>query len=102
MLHMIVATHGPETCPGVIPELREKMVQGMQKMDQVMAAEGATAQGGWVNMPAHQIFMLVDAPNAHVVNKVVMELGFMDWNTVIVNPVIQLQEAVATAQQRSA
>ena len=59
-----------------------------------------TVQGGWTNMPAHTVYVLVDAPNAHVVNEVIMEIGLMDWNTVEVNPVLTLQEATAIAAQR--
>ena len=33
MLHMIVADHGPETCAAVVPEIRTKALEGMQKMD---------------------------------------------------------------------
>jgi len=35
-------------------------------MDEAAGALGITVQGGWTNMPAHAIYVLVDAPNAHV------------------------------------
>ena len=52
-------------------------------------------------MPAHPIYVLVDAPNTNVVNQMAMELRLMDWNTLVVNPVVTLQEAATTAQQRA-
>ncbi len=29
MLHMVVARHGPETCPAAVPELREMAMAGL-------------------------------------------------------------------------
>ena len=67
-------------------------------MDEAAGALGITVQEGWTNMPAHAIYVLVDAPNAHLVNQMAMELRLMDWNTAVVNPVVTLQEAATTAQ----
>jgi hypothetical protein len=100
MLHMMVATHGPETCPASVPEVREKALPEFQKLDEVAKKLGVAVQGGWTNMPAHAIYIVVDAPNAHIANQMAMELHLMDWNTVTVQPVITLQEAIGTAQQR--
>lgn len=101
MLHMMVATHGPETCPASVPEeVRNKVLSELQKLEEVANKLGVTVQGGWANMPAHAIYIVVDAPNAHVTNQMAMELHLMDWNTVNVQPVITLQEAIGTAQQR--
>ena len=68
-------------------------------MDEAAGALGITVQGSWTNMPAHPIYALVDAPNTHVVNQMAMELRLMDWNTLVVNPIVTLQEAATTAQQ---
>ena len=91
MLHMIVATHGPDTCPGSHPDIMEKVDGAMKQMDEVGARYNATTQGGWVNPPGHISFILVDAPNAHDLSGMVMELGLSDWNTVTVHPVMTLQ-----------
>ena len=100
MLHMVVATHGPETCPGAHPEMREKAMGAMKRMEEVSASLGISLQGGWTNMPAHTIYMLVDAPDAHVVSQCLMELGIFDWNVAVVNPVVTLQESMAMAEAR--
>ncbi len=94
MLHMVVATHGPDTCAASHPEVREIAVAGMQRMGEVARALGATIQGGWTNMPAHVLYFLVDAPNAHVVNQLAADLRLMEWNTVNVTPVITMDETV--------
>jgi muconolactone delta-isomerase len=63
-------------------------------MDEVTKVLDITVQGAWTNMPGHTIYFLVDAPNAHVVNQMLAELHIMDWNTVVVNPVVTLEEAL--------
>ena len=101
MLHMIVATHGPDTCPGSHPEIMDKVQDTVNRMDEVGGKYGATTQGAWVNPPGHVSFVLVDAPNAHELSAMVMELGLPEWNTVTIHPVMTLQEAMAMAQERS-
>ena len=100
MLHLVVATHGPETCAAVVPEVMEKAMSAKQRMGEVTKTLGITVQGAWVNMPGHTIYFLLDAPNAHVVNQMFAELRFMDWNTVVVNPVVTLEQAMEKAQQQ--
>jgi hypothetical protein len=100
MLHMVVATHGPETCAVVVPEVREKALSASQRMGEVTKALGITVQGAWANMPGHTLYFLLDAPNAHVVNQMAVELHFMDWSTWVVNPVIELQQATEKLQQQ--
>ncbi len=94
MLHMVVVTHGPDTCAVSNPEVREIAMGGMQRMGEAAGALGATIQGVWTNMPAHVIYFLVDAPNAHVVNQLAADLRLMEWNTVVVNPVITMDQAL--------
>jgi len=100
MLHLVVATHGPETCAAVVPELKDKVLSNFQRMGEVTKALGITVQGAWTNMPGHTLYFLLDAPNAHVVNQMTMDLHLMDWNTVVVNPVTTLQEAIERAQKQ--
>jgi len=100
MLHMVVGTHGPDTCAAVVPEVRDKALSALKRMDEVAKRLGITVQGSWTNMPGHTLYFVVDAPNAHVVNQMTVELQLMDWNTVVVNPIITMQEAMARLQQR--
>jgi len=100
MLHLVVATHGPETCAAVVPEFRDKALSVKQRMGEVTKALGITVQGAWTNMPGHTVYFLLDAPNAHVVNQMAMDLHLMDWNTVVVNPVVTLEQAMERLQQQ--
>ena len=98
MLHMVIATHGPDTCAASVPEIRELAKSTLPKLEEVAKGLGVTVQGGWANMPAHAIYILVDAPNAHVVNRLSAEVQLMNWNTVVVNPVITLEDAIGAVQ----
>jgi len=100
MLHMVVATHSPENCAAVVPEVAEKALSGYQRMGEVTKALGITVQGSWANMPGHTIYFLCDAPNAHVINQMAIDLHLMDWNTVVVNPVTEFQQAIEKVQQQ--
>jgi len=99
MLHMVVATHGPDRCPMTDPALAQKLLTANQRMGDVTQKLGVTLQGSWTNMPAHTTFMLVDAPNAHVVDQMAIELKLMDWNTIRVYAVVTMQEAMAHLRQ---
>ena len=99
MLHMMLTTHGPDTCSAVVPAIRDIAMEGFQKMEERAKALGITIQGSWANMPAHVIYMVVDAPNAHVVNQLARESRLMEWNTVTVNPILTLDEAIGIATQ---
>tara|TARA_Y100000310_G_C20270899_1_gene617962 strand:+ start:237 stop:377 length:141 start_codon:yes stop_codon:yes gene_type:complete len=45
MLYMVVATHGPETCPGANEEVRQKALGMGPRMEDVAKAHGVTLQG---------------------------------------------------------
>jgi len=95
MLHLVVATHGPENCTAAHPEVRKKFQsRATKRRDEVAKALGITIQGAWTNMPGHTIYFLLDAPHAHAVHQMLTDLHIMDWNTVVVNPVIKLEEAL--------
>jgi hypothetical protein len=86
MLHMVVATHGPDTCANSVPEVAE-----------IARAGFGTVQGAWVNMSGHALYFLMDAPSAHVINQLSRDIHLMDWNTVVINPVVTLPEAIGVA-----
>lgn len=90
MLHMMIATHGPETCPGAHDEVKEKAIAGIDAL--TAGAGGVTLMGGWANRPAHALTFVVDAPNAHVVHDLATEIGLAEWSTVSVQPVIDIGE----------
>ncbi len=100
MLYMVTISHGPETCAFTSPPARDAALAMMPRMPEVTAAHGVTLQGAWAAISAHEGFILVDAPNAHEVEKVLLELDLMAWNTCAIRPVMTMQEALTLVQAR--
>jgi uncharacterized protein with GYD domain len=97
---MLVGTHSPDTCAYAVPALRDKALSALKRRDEVAKKLGITIQGAWTNMPGHTMYFICDAPNAHVVNQMAVELQLMEWNTMVVIPVITFDEAQKVLQQR--
>jgi|SRR3972149_7855655 len=92
MLYMVVSRHGPEICPMANPKAAEKMRYAIEHMNDVTKKLNIKVSGNWVDVPAHIIYMLVDANNAHDISQMVIELRIMEWNTVVINPVLPMAE----------
>lgn len=97
MLHMVVLTHGPDTCAAASPEYGEMARSAMTQMEEVSHKLQCFVKGAWVDPPAHTFYIVADAPNAHVVNQAMEELKFMLWNTVDVHAIVTLEEAMGLA-----
>jgi hypothetical protein len=97
---MMIAEHGPDTCPASNASLREKFMPHMGRRDEVAKKLGAGIQGSWSDMPGHLLYFVVDAPNAHTVTQLAMELHLMDWNTITVRPVVNMEEATQKVEGR--
>jgi muconolactone delta-isomerase len=89
---MVVLTHGPETCAAFIPEIRRKQLYAVENLENTSKKHKIRVQGVWVDSPAHLTYMLMDAPDAHEINSLVMELRLPEWNTVEVRPILPLTE----------
>jgi hypothetical protein len=101
MLHMLIATHGPETCPASRADVRKKYLGELERMHEIAGAHEVKIEGGWSNMPGHAIYIVVDASDAHAVSTFASELRLMDWNTVDVQPVLTLDEAIVRIGERA-
>jgi hypothetical protein len=97
MLHMVVMTHGPETCAAVSTASGRMARDAVARIEEVSKKLKCVIKGAWVDPPAHCFFILADAPNAHVVNQAMQELKYMLWNTVDIHPIITLEEAMSLA-----
>ena len=98
MLHMVVLTHGPDTCAAAHTEYGDMARDAMAHKEEASKKHGVTIQGAWVDAPAHLFYLLVDAPNAHAVNSLMAELKFFLWNTVDIHPIVTLEEAMKLAK----
>ena len=99
MLHIVVATHGPETCPLAVDKVRDKNIGAASRMEEVVKDYGCTLEGAWTSRASHTLYILMDGPNAHAVEDVLAELRFPEWETATITPVFTMQEGVHTLQR---
>ena len=96
---MVIMTHGPDTCAAVHAEIGEKARSGIGQMAAASKKHQVTAQGACVDVPAHQFYMLADAPNAHAINELMIELQFFHWNTIDIRAVTTVEETMSLVAQ---
>ena len=94
MLYMSVLTHDPSTCPGAVDAVKEKALSMGPRMQEVAAANGITLHGTWVSRAGHTTYSLVDAPDAHAIERAQMELGLIEWNTATTRAVLTIEDAM--------
>ncbi len=90
MLHMVVLSHGPETCPAVHPEMREKCGQRLSQIPEAGKKLRIAVQGRWADPPGHVFYFVLDAPNAHVIGELMTQLELTHWSTVAIHPVTSI------------
>lgn len=93
MLHMIVQTHNPESCAFRTPEHGAALAEPYERfVEQVAASHGITIEGSWVNRPAHEVFILAHAANAHAVEDALLEAGLVGRTHTRVLSVVPTQD----------
>jgi hypothetical protein len=61
-------------------------------VDNVAGAHGIAIQGTWVNRLSHEVFILADAPNSHVIEEALLEAGLVGRTHSRVLSVVPTQE----------
>ena len=78
MLYMVVNTHHAESCAFRSPEDAKALMEPFDRFTNgLAAANGITVKGSWINRPAHEGFMLLDAPSPHLIDDVLVEAGII-------------------------
>jgi hypothetical protein len=62
---------------------------------------GLTVDGFWINRSAHAFFILVDAPNAHVIDEALLQAGLVGRTHTEVFPVLTMEEVREAAESQS-
>ena len=88
MLHLVTVRHSPESCPGRAGN--EAIRPCLQNMAELLTQHGVATLGRWADPPAHVNYLLLDAPNAHVIQGVLMESGVFGHTTAEVRPVVSM------------
>ena len=95
MLHMVVMTHAPESCPFRSEGNDKAMGVAFARLLEVAEGRGARLEGAWANTASHRVFLLVDAPNAHVVDQLIEESGLVARGTTTVYSVTTMEDQLA-------
>ena len=94
MLHMIVNTHNAESCAFRGKEEENLLRGALEQVTESAGQTGLTIQGQWVNRASHEIFMLIDAPNAHVVEEAFLGAGLVGRTHTRILPVVAVEQAM--------
>ncbi len=88
MLHMVIATHSPESCPG--RPGNEEIIPCLNKMQDLLKDRNIRTIGRWADPPGHANFLVLDAPSAHDILQSFMESGLMMHTTVEIRAVLSM------------
>jgi hypothetical protein len=88
MLHMVIVRHTAESCPG--REGNEAVHPCLQSMGELLDERGVRTLGRWADPPAHVNYLVLDAPDAHVIQAVLMESGLFAHTTAEIRPVLSM------------
>ncbi|HYF94781.1 MAG TPA: DUF3303 family protein [Symbiobacteriaceae bacterium] len=88
MLHMVIIRHSPESCPG--RPGNEAIHPCVNSMQGLLDASGVKALGRWADPAAHVNYLVLDAPNAHVIMDALMQSGLFGHTTTEIRPVLSM------------
>jgi hypothetical protein len=102
MKHMIVNTHNAESCGFRSEQDGEAMGAALEGFGKAGAELGLTVDGFWIDRSAHAFSILVDAPNAHVIDEALLKSGLLSRSHSEIPPVLTMEEVRAAADAQTA
>jgi hypothetical protein len=88
MLHMVIISHAPESCPG--RPGNEEIIPCLQKLPPLLAAREVKTVGRWADPPGHVNYLVLDAPHAHAISEALMESGLSGYTRAEIRPVLSM------------
>lgn len=85
---MIVNTHDPQDCVFRGDAESLAMKSALKRFNEVAVKHGVVPHGTWMSRAAHEIFLLVDAPNAHTIEDILVSAGLVGLTHSRVLPVL--------------
>jgi uncharacterized protein with GYD domain len=89
---MVVNTHNAESCAFRSVEDGTIVVGAIDAFGKAVSDLGATVEGFWANRSAHSFFILVEAPNAHVIDEAMVRAGLVGRTHTQIYPVMTMDE----------
>jgi len=94
VLHMVVNTHNAESCAFRDEGNAEVLTKALDELAAAANEHGASIEGTWTNRAAHEVFVLVDAPNGHVIDEMMIGTGLVGRTHTRVVPVVPTRQAI--------
>lgn len=91
---MVVNTHSAESCAFRGQDEAQHLETTFDRFTKEAADKGSAVKGSWINRPGHEAFVLVDAPDTHAIDDLIVSTGLVDRTTTRVLSVIALADAV--------
>jgi hypothetical protein len=88
MLHLVTLSHTPDACPG--KPGNEEIHPCMQKMNEAFEKAGIRSVGRYADPAGHLNWLVMDAPNAHAIQQVIMESGLLFHARAEIRPVLSM------------
>jgi hypothetical protein len=101
MKHMVVNTHNAESCAFRSEEDGKAMGAALDALGAAGSELGFTIDGFWINRSAHAFFILVDSPNAHVIDEALLAAGLVGRTHTEIFPVLTMEEVRTAAEAQS-
>jgi hypothetical protein len=77
MLHMVVNTHDAMNCAFRGEEEDRLLSDALDRFTEEAPDAVMHVKGAWINRGAHEFFILVDSPNAHVIEDSLVASGLL-------------------------
>ncbi len=97
LLHMIVNTHNPQDCVFRGDAESEAMRGALRRFHSVAREHGVEPQGTWMSRAAHEIFLLVEAPNVHAIEEILVDAGLVGLTRSQVLPVLPSADVIGVS-----
>ena len=92
MKHMVINTHNAESCAFRSEEDGKVIGGAIDAFGKSGAEFGLSIDQFWINRSAHAFFILVDAPNAHVIDEALLKAGIVGRTHTQIFPVLAMEE----------
>jgi hypothetical protein len=96
---MVVNTHHPESCAFRGKEEEEVLVGAFDEFKSSAPERGLSLKGSWVNRASHEIFILIDAPNSHLIEEALLKAGVVGRTHSRILPVVDVEDAMEVDEQ---
>jgi len=94
MLHMVVHTHDPQDCPFRGEDAARSMIAALEAFMAPEPDRRVKVRDAWTSRSSHEMFLLVDAPDAHAVDDALLAAGLVARSHSRVLPVLHLVDAL--------